>query len=205
MADINAYIPDDVNTSLDQDPIAFENKASYIWGIYMKIRTLHYQSNEYKIRYKMIASTWFLAAFIAYDLLLSDPNIGMIIDKFFGVFILGFVAAFAITLTSVLDIGVTLKRSEVYRRLCLQLEDSYDFLTKTFHNMDLLLPRSKKNFLEALFYAILVFVLLFISNIALHIFLVKEGIPLVYLYSSLMFVVNCGVSVLLLWYSKKVR
>lgn len=203
MKNNDVFVPGDNDSGIDYDPLEIKDRDSFQYGFYIKLRSLNYYYNETKTRYKVIAATWFLAAFIAFDYLLAEKIDGLIVDKFLGIFSIGLAATFGVLIVAILDLGVSLRQSEIANKSLKDLESKHSYLCRTYHNLEKLLTKKMKRFFESLFYAVLVVTLLLISNISLTIFLKATKNPFYLVYSFTIFLIMSFLCFAIFFYSKK--
>lgn len=172
---------DDPETEYIIHPI---DEHSLIYGLYSQMRALGTHFSNMQNKYRTLASTWLLAAFIGIGFLLSRSHLDLPINTLLVIVILCFSAIVGILLLWHLDIILYYRFWLAVTVESAKLERHYSYLPRT--NLHILeMNNTKKKYLfQSLFYIGCSILLFLIIAIAFYFYFYKNNIPLILSVSS---------------------
>ena len=182
---------DDPETDYIIDPITGK-ESSIAYGLYKKMNMYQYHYNSVKVKYKVLAVTWFIASFFGISYIVLGKEVSLPVDKLLAISLLGFFSSIGIFLLCFFDVSVYHRLGESIFAACANFEVRYPKLGKSHRNMAKLLVRGKTSpvIFDGVFYCSLTFVLLLLSDICLYFYLtiISSVLSLVVFYSFLLLV-----------------
>lgn len=164
---------DDAETDYIIDPISGK-EASVAYGLYKKMNLYQYHYNSVKVKYKILAVTWFFASFLGISYIVLGKEVLLPFNELLAIALLGFFSSIGIFLLCFFDVTVYHRLGESIFAACANFEARYPDLGKSHNNMAKLLVRGRVSpvIFDGIFYCSLTFVLLLLADICLFFYLI---------------------------------
>lgn len=166
----------------------YPNKKSIAYGLYFKLISYENHYNLIQTKYKALATTWMLAAFIGIGYLLGGKETGIPFNILISTMLICLLAAEGIILVWFLDAGVYYRLIEAIFAEAIKLETRFKFLGKNHQNL-LRLHNSHRDPLKfmTMFYSSFVFFLLLIALISIALYVYSINILYLYVLAFFLF------------------
>ncbi|NGX56377.1 MAG: hypothetical protein K1060chlam5_00615 [Candidatus Anoxychlamydiales bacterium] len=173
----------------------FADDESLAYGFYSMLITYEDHYNNIQNKYKGLTITWVLATFIAIGYMLSGYEKALFINPLLIILFLTILSSFGVCLLWFLDAGVYESLIFSIWQETHKLEEKHSSLGKSHHLTESMFKGfEKQKIFHGVFYAYLVFFLLFIGicSLSIYLFFISKWMPLfsIPLVLSILFIIN---------------